>query len=253
MPIAVITGASSGLGREYIGAVIESFPMIDTFWLVARRKDRLKEIADAYPEKTIAAISIDLTADGIFDLWDKLLRENSPDIKVLINAAGYGQCTDYFASDRKKQLGMIDLNCRALAGITRLCLPYMTDDSLIVNVSSIASFVPSSGMAVYCASKSFVTDFSKALRQELRMRGINVLAVCPGPMDTEFFDVAYMPEGSSKFLDSMPRVSAKEVAAGSMKAGIRKKAVYTKGFVYKLYHVIAKIIPHNILMRFTEI
>lgn len=253
MPIALITGASSGLGREYIGAIIEKYPQIDQFWLIARRKENLEEIARKYPDKVIAAISLDLQEEKSFTILDKLLRENAPEIKVLINAAGYGQCAGFYASERSKQVGMVDLNCTALTQITRLCLPHMADSSLIVNVASIASFLPMPGMAVYGATKSYVLSFSKALREELRPRGINVIAVCPGPMDTEFFDVAYQPAGTSKLMESLPKVSPELVARVTLKRGARKKAMYVPGMFYKFYHVLAKILPHNWMIKFIEV
>ena len=148
---------------------------------------------------------------------------------------------------------MVDLNCRALTQMTRLCLPYMIDDSLVVNISSIAAFAPLPRMTVYSASKSYIMSFSKALREELRPRGINVLVVCPGVMETSFYDIAYAPEGPSKFLDSLPKILPAELAESSLRAGKRKKAFYTKGLFYKFYHFLAKIVPHNLLIRFFEI
>ncbi|MCI9553438.1 MAG: SDR family NAD(P)-dependent oxidoreductase [Acutalibacter sp.] len=253
MVTAVITGASSGLGKEYINAIIAQYPSIDAFWLVARRKDLLREIAEAHPDKTIAAISLDLSKEESLDVFEQLLKENNPEIKVLVNNAGYGKCEDFFSSNRKTQTGMIDLNCRALMGVTRLCMPFMLDDSLVLNIASIAAYAPSPRMSVYSATKSFVLAFSKALHEELRPRGIKVLAVCPGPMDTEFWQVANVPEGKSRLIDKLPRVLPKEVAEGSLRAAKRGKLVYTRGFCYKLYHLLAKILPHGFIMEFTEV
>lgn len=142
MVTAVITGASSGLGKEYINAIIEQYPSVDAFWLIARRKELLKEIAVEHPDKTVAAISLDLSKDESLDIFEQLLKENSPEIKVLVNNAGFGKCDDFFASNRRAQTDMVDLNCRALTCITRLCMPYMLDDSLVINVASIAAFAP---------------------------------------------------------------------------------------------------------------
>ena len=96
MVTAVITGASSGLGKEYINAIINQYPSVDAFWLVARRKELLKEIAQEHPDKTIAAISLDLGEEESLEIFEKLLKENQPEIKVLVNNAGYGKCTDFF-------------------------------------------------------------------------------------------------------------------------------------------------------------
>ncbi|WP_322175857.1 SDR family NAD(P)-dependent oxidoreductase [Acutalibacter caecimuris] len=253
MVTAVITGASGGLGRAYIDAIIAQYPTVDAFWLVARRKELLREIAEAHPDKTIAAISLDLAKEESLEVFEQLLKENSPEIKVLVNNAGYGKCEDFFSSNRRAQTGMVDLNCRALASLTRLCLPYMLDDSLVLNIASIAAFAPTPRMSVYAASKAFVLTFSKALHEELRPRGIKVLAVCPGPMDTDFWKVANVPEGKSRLIDKLPRVDAKEVAEGSLRAAKRGKLVYTKGFFYKLYHLLAKLLPHGFIMEFTEV
>ncbi len=100
MVTAVITGISSGLGKEYINAIIAQYPSVDVFWLVARRKELLKEIADEHPDKTIAAISLDLSQGESVEIFEKLLKENNPEIKVLVNNAGYGKCGDFFASNR---------------------------------------------------------------------------------------------------------------------------------------------------------
>lgn len=253
MSIALITGASSGLGKEYVESVIEQYSQIEEFWLIARRKENLEEIAKQHPDKVIAAISLDLQDEKSFSILDRLLRENAPEIKILINAAGYGQCSSFYASDRLKQTGMVDLNCTALTQVTRLCLPHMAHSSLIVNIASIAGFLPLPGMAVYAASKSYVINFSKALREELRIRGVNVIAVCPGPMETEFFDIAYQPAGTSKTMDALPRVSPKTVARVTLKRGAKKKAMYIPGMFYKFYHLLAKILPHSWLLKFVQV
>src|SRR5699024_196869 len=115
-----------------------------------------------HPDKTIAAISLDLGKEESLQLFEQLLKENQPEIKVLVNNAGYGKACDFFSANRAAQTGMIDVNCRALTALTRLCLPYMLDDSLVVNVASIAAFAPTPRMSVYAATKSFVLAFSKA-------------------------------------------------------------------------------------------
>ena len=250
---AVITGASSGLGKEYINAIIAQYPSVDVFWLVARRKELLKEIAGEHPDKTIAAISLDLSKEESLEMFEQLLKENEPEIKVLVNNAGYGKACDFFSSSRPAQTGMVDLNCRALTAITRLCLPYMLDDSLVLNVASIAAFAPTPRMTVYSATQAYVLAFSKALHEELRPRGIKVCAVCPGPMDTEFWDVAGVGEGKSRLIDKLPKVSPTAVATGSLRAAKRGKRSYTNSLFYKFYRVLAKILPHGLLMEFTEI
>ncbi len=253
MITAVITGASSGLGKEYINAIIAQYPTVDAFWLVARRKELLKEIAEEHPDKTIAAISLDLSKEESLRIFEQLLKENMPEIKVLVNNAGFGKGVDFFSSNCNQQTSMVDLNCRAVTGITRLCLPYMLDDSLVLNISSIAAFAPSPRMSVYSATKSYVLAFSKAIHDELRPRGIKVTAVCPGVMETDFWNVAGVPEGKSRLIDKLPKISPQAVAVGSLRAAKRGKMVYTRGFFYKLYRLLGKLLPHGFLMEFTEI
>ena len=253
MVIAVITGASSGLGKEYINAVIEQFPMVEGFWLVARRKELLKEIAEAHPDKTIAAISLDLAKEESIAVFEKLLKEGNPEIKVLINNAGYGKGGDFFSSNRESQAGMVDLNCRALTALTRLCLPYMLDDSVVLNVASVAAFAPMPRLGVYAATKAYVVSLSQALHQELRSRGISVCAVCPGPMDTNFWDVAGLQGGKSALVDRLPRVDLQQVAEGSLRAARKGKKLYTKGAFYKFYHLLAKLLPSGLLLKFTQV
>lgn len=253
MITAVITGASGGLGKEYINAVIEQYPTVDAFWLVARHKEALREIAEEHPDKTIAAISLDLAKEESLRIFEQLLKENTPEIKVLVNNAGYGKGVDFFSSNCVQQTDMVDLNCRAVTALTRLCLPYMLDDSLVLNISSIAAFAPTPRMSVYSATKAYVLAFSKAIHDELRPRGIKVTAVCPGPMETDFWNVAGIPEGKSRLIDKLPKVSPQAVAIGSLRAAKRGKMVYTKGLFYKFYHFLGKILPHGFLMEFTEV
>mgnify|MGYP000635810913 CR=1 FL=1 len=173
--------ASSGLGKEYINAIIAEYPTVDVFWLVARRKELLKEIADEHPDKTIAAISLDLSQQESLEIFEKLLKENEPEIKVLVNNAGFGKCGDFFTSNRASQMGMVDVNCRALTAITRLCLPYMLDDSLVINVASIAAFAPTPRMTVYCATKAMYPPFPKRFTRSCGPGAFGCAPCAPAP------------------------------------------------------------------------
>ena len=179
MKTAVITGASSGLGVELLRAAVELCPDIDTFWLIARRRERLEALAAQFPGKTLRPVPLDLTDPSAVRTLERLLEKEKPALSLLINNAGFGRLCDFPESEPGDQTGMIDLNCRALTAVTRCCLPYMTAGSLILNISSIASFAPTPRMTVYCSTKAYVQSFSRALREELRPRGINVLAAVP--------------------------------------------------------------------------
>ena len=142
MKIAVITGASSGLGIEFLRAAVTLCPEIDTYWLIARREDRLEALKPQFPEKNLRPIALDLTDSAALKQFNALLEREKPEISLLINNAGFGKLCDFATSDIESQTAMIDLNCRALTAVTRYSLPYMKTGGLILNISSIASFAP---------------------------------------------------------------------------------------------------------------
>jgi len=252
MSVAVITGASSGLGREYALAVCRTYPDIDEIILVARRRDRLEALAGEMNGKKATVLALDLNVPEDRAKIGAFLKERQADVKLLINNAGFGWMGDFRESDPEAQARMVSLNCGALTAVCALALPYMKRGSVILNVCSIAAFVPTPRMTVYCSTKAYVYSFSKSLREELKKDGINVHAVCPAPMDTEFLDVAGIT-GRSKTFDTLPHVSAKEVAQESLKKAFAGRAVYTHLFLYKLYRVLGKLLPHNWLMKISKV
>lgn len=250
MKIAVITGASSGLGKEYVRQTVEQVPSADEIWLVARRTERLQAIADEYPQCTFRLLSLDLCNDNDLQRYRQALADSEATVLLLINNAGFGKLGNFDTLPTADQLAMIDLNCRALTAITSITLPYMAAGSGILNVSSIASYTPTPRMAVYCSTKAYVSSLSKALRAELRPRRINVLAVCPGPMATEFLEVADIV-GKSKTFQTLPYCQPQTVARVSLSRLLRGKGWYTNRALYKFYRVLSKLLPHRWLMKFT--
>ncbi len=248
MQIAVITGASSGLGEAYVRSVVALLPALDEIWLIARRADRLKAIAAAYPQRHFRCLSLDLTDEGALEQYRSALADADATVRLLINNAGYGKLGNFDELGTAEQCGMVDLNCRALTAMTSVTLPYMDRGSGILNVSSIASFAPTTRMAVYCSTKAYVTSLSKALRIELRPRGINVLVVCPGPMATEFIATANIT-GRSRTFDTLPYCTPQAVADGSLKRLLRGRGWYTNHLFYKFYRVLAKVLPHSLVMK----
>lgn len=251
MSIAIVTGASAGLGVEFLKKLGMVYPEIEEYWVVARRTERLEALKDILPGKTITPISLDLTATGSYAEMDALLKDKKPAVKLLINNAGFGKLGDFASTAYEPQMLQCDLNVRALTVITNLVLPYMAEGSAVINVCSIAAFVPTPNMTVYCSTKAYVYSFSKSLRFELKNRGINVLAVCPGPMATEFLDVADIT-GRSKTFETLPYCKADQVAEKALKAAKKGRGIYTNKFLYKLYRVLAKIVPHGLFMHFTR-
>lgn len=248
MKIAVITGASSGLGKEYALAVDKNRHEIEEIWIIARREDKLREIS-ALLSKKVKILPLDITKPEAIEEYKNILSKENADVHLLINNAGYGRLGDFDELSTDDNGGMVRLNCEALTVMTSVTLPFMKENSEIINSCSIAAFAPNTRMAVYCSTKAYVFSFSKALRFELKKRKVNVLAVCPGPMDTEFLPVAGIAPGSSHTFDTLPRVKPQVVAVKSLKASAKKKSVYTNLIFYKAYRVIAKLLPHNIVMK----
>lgn len=251
MKIAVITGASSGLGKEYALAVSRLRNDIDEIWLIARRKEKLEEVASNLSKKS-RILSLDITDNTAMEEYKNLLKTETAEVSLLINNAGFGKLGYFYDISTEDNAGMIRLNCEALTVMTSVTLPFMKQDSEIINTCSIASFAPNSRMAVYSSTKAFVLSFSRALREELSARKINVLAVCPGPMETEFLSLAGINKGDSKTFDTLPRDNAQRVAEHSLKASKNKKAVYADHFFYKFYRVASKILPTSLVMKMAK-
>lgn len=246
MNIAIVTGASSGLGVEYIKELNRLG--YDELWLIARREQRLREIA-AECLTRCRVLALDMSLESAQQEFIKLLAELKPNVKMLVNNAGFGKLGYFEEIDAAATAGMVRLNCEALTVFTHATIPYMTSGAEIINISSIASFVPNARMTVYCSTKAFVTSFSRALRYELKRKKINVLAVCPGPMETEFLPTANIEKGSSHTFDTLPRVSPTMIAKKSLRASRKGRAVYTGRIFYKFYRFLSRIIPHKILMK----
>lgn len=246
MKTAIITGASSGLGREFVSQIKQIFPEIEALWLIARRADRLEALD--VPGVELRSLALDLTQEDFLPQLRQALKDHAPEVHLLINCAGCGYLGNFHESELSEQCRMLDLNIRALSSVTHTVLPFMPDGGRIINISSIASFVPNVRMTVYSATKAYVSFFSRGLHEELKPRRISVTAVCPGPMDTEFIKKGRI-KGHSKTFDLLPYCDPKKVVKGALKAAKKGKAVYTPHGFYKFYRVLSKIVPHAILLH----
>lgn len=252
MKIAVVTGASSGLGEEFVRVISEKYDEIEEIWVIARRTERLDALKERFPNKKIFPISLDLTKHESYETLSEMLESEKPEVKILVNNAGFGTLGSFEEMDMNTQTRMVDLNNRALTAVTSVSLPYMKKGSFILNVCSIASFAPTARMAVYCSTKSYVLAFSKALRFELKKKGINVLALCPGPMDTEFLPTAGIEKGRSHTFDTLPRVNPAVAAEKALRHASKGRGIYTPRAFYKLYRFLAKVLPHGIVMHMSK-
>lgn len=167
--IALITGASSGMGREFVLA-LDRQEKFDELWLVARRRERL-EALQSQVRATVRAIPLDLGLPSSLERLKALLAEEKPDIRVLVNASGFGRFGAFTALPLDDQLKMIDLNAKALVSVTYLALPYMKPGSCVYELDSLSAFQPVPYINVYGATKAFVLSFSRALNVELKKQG----------------------------------------------------------------------------------
>ncbi len=251
MKIAVVTGASSGLGEEYVKRIVRQMPQIEEIWVIARRLEKLEALALKFKKQRIRCLPFDLTQSESYTKYREILDKEKPEISLLINNAGCGKLGLLIDAVCEEQTHMVDLNCRALTAITVQSLPYMERGSGIVNVCSIASYSPTPRMTVYSATKSYVAAFSKSLGEELRPHGITVLTVCPGPMATDFLDTADIT-GRSRTFETLPYCHPETVARQSIKRLLKGKTWYTNRFIYKVYRVLGKLLPHSLTMKFSK-
>lgn len=250
MRTAIITGASSGLGREFVRQLADVFPDVECYWLIARRQDRLAEMAAELPDKTVECLALDLCDSMSFVALQEKLATEHPEVAVLINNAGCGYLGEVGRAETSLQTRMVDLNLRALTAITSMSIPYMEAGSRIINVSSIAAFCPTPRMTVYSATKAYVSAFTLGLSEELRKKGITVTAVCPGPMKTEFLDVGRIA-GNSRTFAMLPYCDQVRVAGGTLRAAKAGRTIYTPRLFYKTYRVLAKVTPAKLMMKLT--
>ncbi len=244
--IAIITGASSGLGVELYKEIQKE--SLDEIWIIARREDRLNKLKEDFGKIETRVVPMDVTVNESMTTLESMLKAEEYNVKFLFNNAGFGVIGNVIEASYETQGSMVTLNDKSLVEITTIVLKHMNKGACIINTCSIASFVPNARMSVYSATKAFVMSYSRSLRYELRKRKINVTAICPGPMSTEFLAVAGIDKGVSKTFDTLPRCNVTKTARGGIKAAKKGRGVYTPHPFYKFYRVLAKILPHAWLM-----
>lgn len=244
MKIAVITGASSGMGREFVYHM-DKFCKLDEIWVIARREDRLLELKNQCTTP-IRPIPLDLLDDTSFETYRALLEETKPEVRFLVNAAGFGLFGTFTDMDLNTQLDSIRLNANALTAMCYISIPYMPEGSSILNLASNSSWQPVPYINVYGASKAYVMSFSRALGVELKSRKIHVMAVAPGWIKTEFFDHAIHDDTISYF-DRY--YTAKQVIDKAMKDLKKKKTVSILGLPVRLQVLAIKFLPIDLVMK----
>ena len=247
MKIAIVTGASSGLGSEFVRQIRKQ-EKLDEIWVVARRKDRLMTLEKEL-RTHLRIITGDLTKPETLREIEAMLWKEKPDVRILVNAAGYGKIGSWRDIKRVDVDGMIDLNCKAAVAMTQITLPFMKRGARVLQICSTAAFQPFPYLSVYAATKAFLYRYSRALRVELYGTGIRVTAVCPYWIkDTEFIGRAKKSSDSS-YIHSFPLASRqKNVARHALLDAKLGLAVSTPGIVCTLHRAAAKIVPADLMM-----
>jgi short-subunit dehydrogenase len=247
---ALITGASAGLGREFARLLADR---VKTMVLVARRQDRLeelrKELMQRNPQLTIYLQPTDLARPEQLNRLLEFPAQQRIEIDLLINNAGLGDMGPFATSDPQRLEEMLLVNTLALTLLTRRLLPGMLRQNrgAILNVSSSAGFLPIPQFSVYAATKAYVTSFSEGLRAELRGTGLSVCALCPGPVHTEFSQVAQragqQPQTGPKFIYVTPA----DVARAGLNALERDRPLVVPGLAMKLGMTLVRLMPMALL------
>ena len=243
MKIAVVTGSSSGIGREFVYAVDKKYSF-DEIWVIARRAERLEELKGKC-RNTIRPVALDLAADADLNAYAELLEKEKPEIALLVNAAGCGVFGPFEEKDLDALLHSARLNALSLTAMCHLSLPCMKSGSAIINMGSNSSWQPVPYQAVYGASKSYVLSLSRAIGRELRPRGVHVMCVCPGWIKTEFQQHAKHDE-YIRYVDRW--YGPEEVAAQAMKDLEKKKTVSILGAPVRRQVALVKHLPVDMVM-----
>ena len=231
------------MGKDFVRELLIE-KNVDEIWMIARRKERLTAMMNKCPAR-LRGISLDLTKESSFEKIEHLLAQENAAVLYLINAAGAGRMGKVEEIEAKEHGFVLDLNVKALTCMTRICLPYMGKNSRMIQLCSGSAFLPQPEFATYAASKAYVLSFSRALRVEVKKRGITVTTVCPGPVNTEFFEAA-----GSEVHPSKKRFMAesKDVVKKAMKDAKAGKELSVYGLSMKFVHLAGKILPTKVVL-----
>jgi len=258
--IAIITGSSSGIGKAFLELVAgdkgEYFKTpFDEIWAVARRRDALEEIAASVNGVKVVPVAADLSDNSGIKIIEDKLKAEEPVVGLLINSAGMGIKGPVMEKTAEALDNTIRINCSALSQMIRITVPYMkpldNTKAKIINIASSAGFLPQPGFACYAASKSYVISFSRAMGCELKSSGIDVMAVCPGPVATDFQRRA--TEGKqADFTDWRKNfvIDPVSLSKKSLKASLKGRRMLVYPFSQKLLHLASKIVPISWILAF---
>ena len=245
--IAIITGASTGLGREFV-KILRKRKDIEEIWAIARHQDKLDRLRKQMGPK-IRPISMDVSDLTRIEELGMMLSVGEIEVRYLIDNAGYAKFCSYGDLSVEESINMINLNISGVVAMGLVCIPYMPRGSHIINIASQAAFQPLPYQNLYSSTKAFVRNYTRALNVELTDRGITATAVCPGWLKTNLYDRANI--GASKatrkfcFMTTPDKVAKKAIADADKGRDI---SIYS--FYVNFCHIGAKLLPQRLMMKF---
>lgn len=238
--IAIITGAAGGIGSVFTDR-LSSMEDIDEIWAVGRNPDKLEAIRSVYTK--VVPVVTDLS-DGKCEVLSGMLKSSAPDVRILINNAGVGFMEAFDQMPVEHILQVCNINCTAPAVIMSAVLPYMSEGSRVINISSASSFQPNPYLAMYSASKVFLKNLSRAVDKELKSRGITVTSVCPGWVDTGMLP----KEVNGRKIGFVGMIKPERVVDKAIKDSAKGRDMSVPGFFAKYFRIYSKVTPTRIVM-----
>ena len=244
--IAIVTGASGGLGREFVKQILET-QKVDEVIAIARNKEKLDMLSSEFGDK-VKPYPMDLSNVESIKAFGEYLKGEEVKISLLVNNAGFAKFCSYDDITLDESINMINLNISGVVAMGLVCIPYIPEGGHIINIASQASFQPLPYQNIYSSTKSFVRNYSRALNVELREKKICVTAVCPGWIKTPLFDRGLI--GAKKAASNFSNMSMPEdVARKALHDAMRGKDMSVYSFYVKLCHAVAKILPQRMMIK----
>ena len=247
MNIAVVTGASSGMGKEFFKTLLDKKNELDEIWVIARSEDKLNELKSLTDIK-IKVLALDLSKEESYDAYKHELELNKPSIKYLICASGFGKFEAVNDTKREVLTNMVDLNCNGVVAITRDSIAYMAKGSSMMVIASVAAFQPIPYIATYAASKAFVLSYCRALNRELKKQDSRCLAICPFWTKTAFFNRA---DDGNNIVKHYSVMYEPENIVNQAWKDLRKKRkdISIYGAFTRCQSLLIKLLPHRLVIN----
>ena len=244
MSVAIITGASGGIGSEF-ARQISRLEGVDELWLIARNTEKMNSLGKELGLKT-RVIGADLTTSEGIDSVRSALSEEKPEVRFLVNASGFGNYGAFDEISEDEVVKMIDLNVKALVLITHMTVPYMVRGGRIIELGSGSCFTPLPYFNIYSSSKVFVLHYTKSLNYELKKYGVRATCFCPGWVDTDFLGKS-LANGNTHPKSMKPLLKCEDVVRRCVKASVKGKAMCVTNWYTKLQHLMFKLLPDCLL------